>query len=102
MGLETLELIERREIGIIVIEMHDEADRDQVVVVMIKERAAACPVVQRPAEGVLDQAFLMPGRIDLPDFLKADAEFRRLAACVKRESCDQLLGQAATRAFRKQ
>ena len=54
MGLEALELVERRQIGIVVVEMHDEADNDLVVVVMVEERTAAGEIVERPAEGVLD------------------------------------------------
>ena len=102
MGLEALEFVERRQIRIVVIEMHDEADRHQIVVVVIEERAAAGRIVQRPAERMLDQALLVLGRIDLPDFLEADAEFRRLAVGVEREFRDQLLGQAAARAFGEQ
>ena len=79
MGLEALEFIERRQIRIVVIEMHDKADRDLVVIVMIEEWAAAGRIVQRPAERVLDQALLVFCGIDLPDFLQPDAEFRRLA-----------------------
>ena len=41
MGLEALEFVERRQIRIRVVEMHDEADRHQVVVEVIEERAAA-------------------------------------------------------------
>ena len=41
MGLEALEFVERRQIRIVVIEMHDETDRHQIVVVVIEERAAA-------------------------------------------------------------
>ena len=90
MGLEALEFVERRQIRIVVIEMQDEADRDLVVVVVIEERAAAGGIIQRPAERMLDQAFLVFCGIDLPDFLQADAEFRRLALRVERELCDQL------------
>ena len=59
MGLEALELVERRQIGIVVVEMHDEADRDLVVIVMVEEGAAAGGIVERPAEGVLDQSLLV-------------------------------------------
>ena len=102
MGLEALEFVERRQIRIVVIEMHDETDRHLVVVVVIEERAAAGRIVQRPAERMLDQALLVLGGIDLPDFLQPDAEFRRLALGVEREFRDQLLGQAAARAFGEQ
>ena len=85
MGLEALEFVERRQIRIVVIEMHDEADRHQIVVVVIEERAAAGRIVQRPAERMLDQALLVLGGIDLPDFLQPDAEFRRLALGIERD-----------------
>ena len=87
MGLEALEFLERREIRIFVVEMHDEADRHQVVVEVIEERAAAGAVVERPAE-----ACAAPGRArcllrrDLPQLLEADAEFLRLAAVVEAEA----------------
>ena len=51
---------------------------------------------------MLDQALLVFRRIDLPDFLEPDAEFRRLRVGVEREFRDQLLGQAAARAFGEQ
>ena len=41
MGLEALEFLERRQIRIRVVEMDDEADRHQIVVEVIEERAAA-------------------------------------------------------------
>src|SRR6266851_110796 len=99
MGLEALKFIERRQIGIVVIEMHDEADRHLVVVVVIEERAAAGRIVQGPAERMLDQAFLVLGWIDLPDFLQPDAELRRLAVGIEREFRDQLLTEAAAGAL---
>ena len=51
---------------------------------------------------MLDQALLVLGGIDLPDFLQPDAEFRRLALGVERVFRDQLLAQAAARAFGEQ
>ena len=102
MSLEALELVEWRKIGIIVIEMHDKTDGDEVVVIVIEERAAAGPRAKRPAEGMLDQALLVFGGIDLPDFFQADAEFRRLAVGVQRIFRNQLLCQAAARPFGEQ
>src|SRR5262249_33411617 len=64
MGLEALEFVEGREIRIVVVEMDDEADRDQIVVVVIEERAAAGPGAERPSEGMLDQPLVVLGRID--------------------------------------
>ena len=51
---------------------------------------------------MLDQALLVFCGIDLPDFLQADAEFRRLAFRIERIFGDQLLAQAAARALREQ
>ena len=51
---------------------------------------------------MLDQTLLVLRGIDLPDFLQADAEFPRLAVGIKCELRNQLLGQAAARAFGKQ
>ncbi len=69
---------------------------------MIKERSAAGGIAERPAERVLDQPLLVLRRIDLPDFLEPDTELRRLSILVEPELRDQLLGQAAARAFGKQ
>ena len=79
MRLEALEFLERRQIRVVVIEMDDEADRNQIVVEVIEERAAAGAVVERPAERVLDEAAAVFVRRDLPQLLQADAEFLRLA-----------------------
>ena len=79
MRLEALEFLERREIRIRVVEVHDEADRHQIVVEVIEERAAAGRVVERPAEGVLHQARAVLLRRDLPELLEAEPEFLRLA-----------------------
>ena len=50
MRLEALEFLERREVRVLVVEVHDEADRHQIVVEVIEERAAAGALVERPAE----------------------------------------------------
>ena len=50
MGLEALEFLERREVRIVVVEMHDKTDRHQIVAEVIEERAAAGAIVERPAE----------------------------------------------------
>ena len=60
-------------------------------------------VVERPAEGVLHQARPVLLRRDLPELLQADAEFLRLAALARGRSVgDQLLAEAAARAFGEQ
>ncbi len=102
MGLEALELLERRQIRVGVVEVDDEADRHQIVAEVIEERAAAGAVVERPAEGMLHQAGPVLLRIDLPQLLEADAVFLRLAALAETEAGDELLGERAARAFADQ
>ncbi len=85
MRLEALEFLVGREVGVLVVEVHDEADRHQVVAVVVEERAAAGAVVERPAERVLDEARLVLLGLDLPQLLEADAELLRLAALVEIE-----------------
>ena len=75
MGLEALEFLEGRQVGVLVVQVDDEADGDLVVLEMVEERAAAGLHVERPAEGMLDQAGLAVFRLDLPEFLDADAVF---------------------------
>ncbi len=99
MSLEALEFIERRQRRVRIIEVHDEADRDQPVVVMIKERAAARRAAERPAERVLDAAGREFRGVDLPDLLEADAEFLGIAAGVELVFGDELLGERAARAL---
>ncbi len=101
-GLEALEFLERRQIGIIVIEMNNESDRHQVVVIVIEKRAAAGGIVERPAETVLHQAGPMPVGRDLPEFFQPDAEFRRLPAVIEPVARDQRLAQIPARSFRKE
>src|SRR5690606_1042349 len=93
MGLEALELLERREIRVLVVQMDHEADGDLIVLEMVEERTAAGRGAQRPAEGVLDEAGLVLFRRNLPEFLEADAEFLRLAAFAEIVFRDELLGE---------
>src|SRR5713226_851042 len=71
----SLEFLERRQIRVAVIEMQHEADRHQIVVEVIEERAAAGAAIERPAERVLHQALAMLVGRDLPQLLQAEAEF---------------------------
>src|SRR5476651_130683 len=69
MRLEALKFLERREIGIAVVEMNDEADRNQIFVEVIEERSAASGIVERPAECVLHHSAPMLVGRDLPKLL---------------------------------
>src|SRR5436305_9084884 len=53
MGLEALKFLERREVRIFVVEMHHEANGNEIVVEMIEERTAAGMAIERPTERVL-------------------------------------------------
>ena len=66
MGLETLHLLERTQIGILIIEADHEADRDQIVLEVIGPRAAVGLDVHRPAGGMRDGAAPMLARLYLP------------------------------------
>ena len=83
MGLEALEFLEGRQVGVLVVQVDDEADRDLVVLEVVEERAAAGLHVERPAERMLDEAGLVVFRLDLPELLEADAVFAGLAAVVE-------------------
>src|SRR5690606_39730615 len=86
----------------LVVQVDDEADRHLVVFQVIHEAAAAGPAVQRPALGVDHQARLVPGRIDLPEFLDADAEFLRIDTVAQVEFLLQLFRQRAAYALGNQ
>jgi hypothetical protein len=99
MVLEALELVERRQPGVLVIQVHHVADGHVIVPEVVHEAAAAGLVVQRPAGGVLGQARLVLFRRHLPQFLDADAELLRRLAGGKVEPGDQLLGQRTAHAL---
>ena len=101
-GLGSLKLLERVEIRVGVVEVHDEAHRDQVVAEVVNERPSARLVVERPAHRMLHQPRLMIPRRDFPKFLQADPELLRAAIFIQTVLLDELLGDGATRAFSKE
>src|ERR1700741_1059151 len=50
-GLEALEFAVWRQVRVLVVQVHDEADRHQVGAVVVEERAAAGAGVERAAQG---------------------------------------------------
>ena len=82
--------------------MQHEADRHQIVVEVIEERAAAGRAIERPAERMLHQALAVFLRRDLPKFFQSEPEFLRIARVGQAETRDQLLAEIAARAFREQ
>ena len=64
--------------SIAVVEVNDEADRDQILAEVIDERAATGTAVERPALRVQHEALLVPLRRDLPELLQTDAILLRI------------------------
>ncbi len=102
MGLETLEFLEWREVGVGVAQPDDEADRHLMVFHVVEERAAVGAGVQRPADGVDDLARNVLGGIDFPQFLDADAVGLRVHPLAQFEALEQDLGERAPAAFGEQ
>jgi len=96
---EPLELVERRQEGVLVVQVHDIADGHVAVAEMVHEAAAAGELVQRPAGGVLGQTGAVLLRRNLPQLLEADAEFLRLGLVAQVVPGHDRLGQRAAHAF---
>ena len=76
MMLESLELIERAEMWILVTQVDNQANGNLVVFQMVNIGATQCPagkVAKRPAYGMDDLTGHMNLGVDVPDFLKANA-----------------------------
>ena len=99
--LEALELVERRQMRVLVVKPDDEADGDLIVLHMVHPRPAIGLGIHRPADGVDDQTFLVLGRIDLPQLLDADAVGLRIDALAKLEALHQPLGQRTPATLRE-
>ena len=99
MRLPALEFLERAEPRILVVQPDHEAHSDLVVFHVVHERAAVGVVVQRPAGAVQHQPGLVARRVDLPQFLDADAVGLRVAPFVQLEARDQLPAEVAARAL---
>jgi hypothetical protein len=102
MGLVALELLERRQPGVLVGQSDHEAHRDLVVAEVVEEGAAVGVGVERPACGVHDEAAAVPGRLDLPQLLDPDAVRLRVGAGGKLVSGHQLPAEMAARALGEQ
>src|SRR6185503_4678509 len=97
MGLEALELLERREVGVLVPKADDEADRHQPVFHVIQEGAAVDVRIERPARGMRDQSRLMALRLHFPQLLETDPV--HLRGFSKRESFFELPPEVPPAAF---
>ena len=56
MRLEALKFVEWGERRIPIVQVNHETNGDETVFEMIEERAAAGAIIERPAEGMLDEA----------------------------------------------
>ena len=79
--LETLELFERVQIRICVVQTHHKTDRNQrcVAAQMIQKRATIRMLVQRPADRMFDFARFVQAGVDLPKLFQSDSIGLRLA-----------------------
>src|SRR5262249_15372447 len=78
------------------------ADRNEPLVEMVQERAAAGAIIERPAESVLHQTGVMLFRRDLPQLLEAEPELLRLAPLPQSQTLLQELWKAAAGALGEQ
>src|ERR1700730_3822012 len=90
MRLEPLKFVKWRQRRIPIIQVNHETNGYESVFEMIEERAAAGAIIERPAEGMLDEARPVQRGLDPPKLLQADAEFLRLAIVVEAELRNQL------------
>ena len=101
-GLPALRLVERRDVRVGVGQVGDQAQGNLVVLDVVEESATRrAGFGERPASGVDHQAFLMLGRIDVPQLLDAEAIVLWIFAFAQVEFFLQLLAQVATATFRK-
>src|SRR6185369_10113428 len=98
MGLPALELLERGNVRVGVVERDDEAQGDLIVLLVIK-KAAAPRVRQRPALGVNHSSRLMFLGRNVPQLFDSKSKHLRTTAFSKAEDFGQSLGQMAARAF---
>ena len=96
--LEALERRIRIEQRILVVEADDEADRHLSVGHRVEPAAAELLLAQRVAQRVDHGAGRQAIPRDLPQFLDADRELRRLAVLAELQDADQLLGEVAAHA----
>ncbi len=108
MGFVALQFVERRQIGVLVVQADHEAEGDLIVFQVIQERAAIGLGIQRPADGVQDFALFVILGFDFPQFLDADAVGLRVRGTARRahgaqvEFLFQLLAEVPAAAFGEQ
>ena len=97
--LVTLELFERGQPGVGIVEPDHHAHGDLILVQMVEEGAAIGMGIQRPARSVEHHPRAGLRRINLPELLDANPVGLGIAPCVELEFCDQLATKLAARAL---
>ena len=82
MGFKPLKLFKRREIGVLIVQPHHEADGHFIISQMVEERATVGAGIQRPAHSVHHVAGLRLFGPHFPNFLHTQAVGLRLAVLV--------------------
>ena len=102
--LQALQLVERRQMRILVGEIDDETKRHLVVLLMVEERTHAGPAQapKRPADVVQHAPVEMPIRIDIPKFLEADGVVLSAGGVAQLELLHELLAEVPPAAFGEQ
>ena len=90
--LKALHFLIRREIRVLIVQPHDKADRQSVLIQMIQKRAAIGFVIQGPADRVQHSAFFVMFRLDLPEFLNPEPVGLRIAALAQIVFFNDLFG----------
>src|SRR3954465_13454784 len=98
MSLPPLHFLERREIGIGIIERHDEPERDLPSFLVIEEAATPC-IRQRPALGVDHSSGFMFLRRNLPQFLDSKPKYLRPAVLAQAEKLGKPFRQMSPSPF---
>mmetsp|Transcript_23692 Transcript_23692/g.42320 ORF Transcript_23692/g.42320 Transcript_23692/m.42320 type:complete len:239 (-) Transcript_23692:216-932(-) len=99
MMLEPLEFHVGEQMRVLVVQVHHKAHINLIVLKVIDERSAARIAAQRPAHRVGHTAFAVLFRVNLPDFLHAQAVFLRLMTLGQAVFGDHFLGQRSAHAL---
>ena len=103
MVFPALEFLVGAHVRIAVIEVGDQPDIDLVILgVVHKSTTTSATPIERPAQAVYYQAFLVFFRGYFPDLLDANAVVLGVFARIQREFVDQLLAQVAAATLGKQ
>src|SRR3546814_18720035 len=96
--LESLHLVERGEVRVVVVEADDVADIGLVVLQVIDEGAAPGGAAHRPAGGVDDRSRLVLRGVELPELLDADSVGPRVGALTQGKARPELARKRAANA----